>query len=286
MTTDELFVRTCRAIGAHTPTWVQGAGGNVSRKIRGRLAIKASGCRLDRVGEPDTWVECDDSSLRLGILGGQISSEERYCEAIAQMTRGRTVARASMETGFHSVLPEEWVLHFHPVVALLIGEQREWALRRGLEILEYRTPGLSLSQALISHAGSRVVVLKNHGVVMQGADPDRMLKEWELIEEDFLVTFGLKLPSAGSGSIGPLRIYFPDTAVFFDEIRSYLQPAGSGYRLTTLPPGDRGRAVQEIWAATQLLHSLNPGLNEIPADEAARLAGLPVEQYRRQRGHE
>jgi len=284
MTAEDAFFRICGMIGARAPIWVQGAGGNVSRKHSGRLLIKASGCRLDRVGEAGTWVDCDDSALRSGILDGSISTEQDYAEAVAKMTRGKSAARASMETGFHSILPGEWVMHFHPILALLMAERPDWTRQRGIHVPEYLTPGLTLSRALAAHAQARVIVLRNHGVILQGSDPEELLAEWTRLEQDFLDSFQLKIAGMSSDVIGPLRVYFPDTAVFLDELKKALVSAGQGYRLGVVPSGDRGRAVEELWLATQQLAQLHPGLEEIAADEAARLAGLPLEQYRRQHG--
>src|SRR5262245_20445320 len=99
---------------------VQAAGGNVSVKTSPlHLAIKASGVRMREMNPSSGWAEADRKQLLAGFgrISGLRSLEARELSYVklldrASLTPGR---RVSMETGFHVILPENYVLHLHSV---------------------------------------------------------------------------------------------------------------------------------------------------------------------------
>ena len=119
------LVAVSRRIGAGVPYWTQGAGGNLSWKDRtaDRLWIKASGIRLDRVGEGDGMgLACVLlSALRDRVAnarGDAADAEVTYARWLTELAES---GRPSMESGFHAVLNKEYVAHFHSLVAVLVA---------------------------------------------------------------------------------------------------------------------------------------------------------------------
>jgi ribulose-5-phosphate 4-epimerase/fuculose-1-phosphate aldolase len=316
------LVAMCRAMGRRVPTWTQGTGGNVSVKADGGdplLWIKASGARLDQV---DTGYGLGSvAAVRLrafaeGIeaLGRAADPEQAYAALLANCAvTADGLGRPSMETGFHALLGSRWVLHLHSLAALLMvheafrDEQRflRWwptASPARHQIVRAQRPGPELMESVRALPSADVYLLENHGVILQGDDGAQALGQWERVERRFLAEWGyarllewwdlpLEVLREKVGSAAPLRIFFPDTAVFLDRLRRLLVPAGTcdGEPLWRLEPrawleaGHGDRDVAEIWLAQQLLLGACAGLAELPEKIAATVANLPLELLRRGR---
>lgn len=258
-------IALCQKVGAHTPMWVQGGGGNVSWKDalddgKPVLFIKASGWRLDAVSEQGglAAVYLDEFTRRFA----EVTTEEQYARCIAGsslagdgagsvgLKPGIMLSRPSMETGFHALLPRRFVLHFHALSALLLYEDRhlsqDGALRdavdhalqhagfRAVTWIEATMPGLELSRAVGRHPETELFILQNHGVILHSDDP-AIIDRWQRLEAEWLGAHRLGRLGAGNPaelmdkkrleSPTPLRFYFPDTAVFYDRLRRSLKPA-------------------------------------------------------------
>lgn len=306
------LVRACRRVGAEIPRWTQGTGGNLSVKAGTALWIKASGVRLDAVGArggPEGLARLD----REGFLGaaeavaGASDREQAYAAALARWTvPGEGLGRPSMEAGFHALLDAAWVLHFHSIASVIMAElavreprafEALWAglTSLGCAVVPPVPPGAELMPAVGALRGRDVLLLRNHGVLLQGDDPDRLLDAWSDVERAFLSARGvegvlarLRAPVAelvGAVSSGPLRLYFPDAAVFLDRVRGVLEPAGERdgepcFRLVARAL-EADRDATEIWLATRLLHEAMPDLAELPAEIAGTVGSLPLERLRR-----
>jgi ribulose-5-phosphate 4-epimerase/fuculose-1-phosphate aldolase len=314
------LVAICRAAGRRVPMWTQGTGGNLSVKAGGGdsvLWIKASGVRLDQVGAEGGLGGIAKVRLSSFVAGAQALSraedpEQAYAALLASCSlAGEGLGQPSMETGFHALLPGRWVLHLHSLAALLMvheafrDEERFrlwWAAASGLrhQILKAEKPGWELMDRIRALPSADVYLLENHGVILQAENGAEALDHWQDLEGRFLAEWGHRqllewsnLPAEALREkvdpAGPLRIFFPDTAVFLDRLQGVLVPAGSrdGEPLWQLAPqawrepGHRERDVAEIWLAQQLLLSTCAGLSELPERIAATVASLPLELLRR-----
>lgn len=169
----ESVLNYCSWLGTD-PLLVQGAGGNVSWKENDTLWIKASGTWLADAAEKDIFLPVDLVCLRAALEKGEFS--------VVPRVRGASPLRPSIETLLHALLPHRVVVHLHPVEVLahlvrddcrsrietLLGQSVSWVL------VDYHKPGAELAHAVSAvlswHHEPSVIFLRNHGVVIGGAD--------------------------------------------------------------------------------------------------------------------
>jgi ribulose-5-phosphate 4-epimerase/fuculose-1-phosphate aldolase len=288
MSLDKLIDLSQR-IGKQIPFWTQGPGGNISVKEGNVLRVKASGVRLDGVGTAAQIADVDIPSTKAALeaIPGQSYEDEKKYSAALQGSK-----KPSMETGMHLVLPRKWVAHFHSLVALLMAHEykrdplkmTEWTRKNVLntiEFLEALRPGLVLSQRLKKHKGTAFFVLENHGVLIQGDDP-AILDAWTDVEDKFIRDW--KREAVRRLSVHqptPLKLYFPDSAVFLERLKKILEPAGKNMFQMKKDARQTDRDAYEIWWATEILYAACPELGELPVHIAGVVADLPTEKYRR-----
>jgi rhamnose utilization protein RhaD (predicted bifunctional aldolase and dehydrogenase) len=161
----------CARIGAD-PMLVQGAGGNVSWKEGDTLWIKASGTWLADAKEKEIFVSVDLVDLQIQISKGEFSSKPKL--------KSSSKLRPSIETLLHALMPHRVVVHVHAIEILthlvrknclaelhsLLGSSISWT------VVEYQKPGAELAAAVSAALSVKcdVVFLKNHGVIIGGAD--------------------------------------------------------------------------------------------------------------------
>lgn len=176
-TTAEQVKEYCARIGAD-PLLVQGAGGNVSWKDGDTLWIKASGTWLAESMTKDIFVPVDLAHLRQAIAKKDFSATPKVV--------GDSNLRPSIETFLHALMPQHVVVHLHAIEVLahlvhdnfqadfqsLLDESTPWA------VVEYYKPGAALAAeinaVLIQKPTAKVIFLKNHGVVIGGADVEEV----------------------------------------------------------------------------------------------------------------
>ncbi|PRC93976.1 class II aldolase/adducin family protein [Solimicrobium silvestre] len=163
----------CTRIGKD-PLLVQGAGGNVSWKDGSILWVKASGTWLADAEQKDIFVPIDLPHLLKALDDGDFSVEPRLCR--------ESLLRPSIETLLHALMPSRVVVHLHAIEVLahlvrdnfqadfesLLDESTPWA------VVDYYKPGSALaaeiSATLTQKPTTKVIFLRNHGVVIGGAD--------------------------------------------------------------------------------------------------------------------
>jgi len=239
---------------------VQGAGGNVSWKQEGTLAIKASGKRLSKAKEEDIFVFVDLNRLKDDISQKRFDTNPKLSV--------NSPLKPSIETIMHALLPHKIVLHVHAVepLACLVREDCEEELRGLLDphlewvIVDYVKPGASLALAinnsLLTKPDTNIIFLKNHGIVV-GAETteqilsllkvinnslsqekaltqainnrfsDHLLKDYQLIEDDCIQN--LALSSHLFSRLNKYWVLYPDHVVFlgphpyiYDSINDFL----------------------------------------------------------------
>lgn len=309
------LINLSHLIGKKAPFWIQGNGGNVSFKFSDTLAIKATGFRLDQVGEADSIVECRLSELREPIkdliqkvrrheIRNQLA-EELYSQILKNSSNQ---GRPSMEAGFHALLPRKWVIHFHSLGALLMfhkfihekGRLEKWLapFSKNISFIDFTTPGLALSEAVFEKSDADFYILQNHGVILQSED-ESILGDWNDLESSFLKEWGYQAVAnltpdktastinaiVKNNPIGKLKIYFPDTAVFLNELKNILtQHTGNKYELKVSHfENKQALGLAESWAATRILNIVEPELSEVPLQELEKIENLPTEVFRKEK---
>ncbi len=176
----------CAEVGAD-PLLVQGAGGNASWKQGDTLWVKASGTWLADAEHEDIFVPVDLNALRASIALGDFSAKPQI--------QGTSTLRPSIETMFHGLLPHRVVVHLHAVeiLAQLVRRDFEAELMSALgsdiswAVVGYHKPGadlaLALQMTLAQSGGVNVVFLKNHGVVIGGADVEEIRSMLQLLTD-------------------------------------------------------------------------------------------------------
>ena len=146
----------------------QGAGGNTSVKVDGVLWVKASGKWLSTAEDEEIFLPVDCERVRRTIPEGADDPG-------AATPQFETPLRASIETSFHALLPQNVVVHVHSVNAIAWAVQRQGearldALLAGLEWrwVPYIRPGMPLTRlmAAIVSDSVKVWVLANHGLIV------------------------------------------------------------------------------------------------------------------------
>jgi len=184
----ELVKAYCARIGAD-PMLVQGAGGNVSWKEGETLWVKASGAWLADADRKDIFIPVDLKHLLTAIAAGDFNVSPKVVD--------KSELLPSIETLLHALLPHKVVIHLHAVEVLSRLVRRNSAVEinslvdKSLRWLSvgYFKPGaelaMAINEAMKKSQDVEVVFLKNHGIVVGGAD----LKEVDDILKRLTLTF-------------------------------------------------------------------------------------------------
>jgi rhamnose utilization protein RhaD (predicted bifunctional aldolase and dehydrogenase)/NAD(P)-dependent dehydrogenase (short-subunit alcohol dehydrogenase family) len=183
----------------------RGGGGNSSVKANGVVYIKPSGVPLATL-EADDLVPLDMAPL-LDLLHGRADPQaearlEGQPDPVMRMAAAARLAEAkgrrpSVELLFHSLLPERFVLHTHPIApnavtcnkdgesiaARIFGDEALW--------VPYTDPGLPLArkihelrEAFAARTGRpapRVTLMGNHGIIVTGESTDEVAERCEFV---------------------------------------------------------------------------------------------------------
>lgn len=298
-------------IGKAVPRWTQGQGSNLSYKsgYDQKMYIKPSGYRLDQVTSLNDLVVLNLKTLNssLDSIIDETPSKEidlKYSQVINESKISvESSLRPSMETGFHNVLQGSYVMHFHSLLAISMAHLYR-ARRKTMEdffsqekgdltiaVVDYATPGFELTQKLKPCANVNVIFLENHGIILNSDNPN-ILENWKELEylfcEKVLSDKGwLNIMDGGleslSESSAPVKVLFPDFAVYLSRITENLVPVPETTEdLWKFNPESSStkKDLYEIWVAHCLLCKICPDLIALPDPEAEKLSGLPTEQYR------
>jgi rhamnose utilization protein RhaD (predicted bifunctional aldolase and dehydrogenase)/NAD(P)-dependent dehydrogenase (short-subunit alcohol dehydrogenase family) len=183
----------------------RGGGGNSSVKADGVVYIKPSGVPLATL-EADDLVPLEMAPL-LDLLHGRAGADaearlEGQPDPVMRIaTRARLAdakgRRPSVELLFHSMLPERFVLHTHPIVpnsvtcnregesiaARIFGDEALW--------VPYTDPGLPLARAIrdlraafearTGRPAPRVTLMGNHGIIVTGDTIDDVAERCQFV---------------------------------------------------------------------------------------------------------
>lgn len=176
--------RYCASI-ARDRLLVQAAGGNVSWKYGDTLWIKASGTWLADAEQKEIFVPVDRHPIDAALAQGDYAISPQVQEGYA--------LRPSIETLLHALMPQQFVVHLHPVDVVVhlarrncradlqaaLGDAFAW------ELVDYHKPGADLAQAvhtmLRTKPGIQLVLLKNHGVVLGAETLDEIDRHLDIL---------------------------------------------------------------------------------------------------------
>src|SRR5882724_12412473 len=157
------------------PLVVQGPGGNISLKRDGVMWVKASGTWMVEAMAQSILIPVDIAAVLDGLAAGDPACET--CSAFVRRDLSDLPLRPSIETTLHAVMPQRVVVHVHCVETISIACLSDAAERLAIPLsglnwtfVPYIRPGASLGRTMAEHivAGTNVVVLGNHGLVVAG----------------------------------------------------------------------------------------------------------------------
>lgn len=232
------------------PEYSRGGGGNSSFKADGVVYIKPSGVALATL-EAEDLVPLEMAPL-LDLLHGRAGADaemrlEGAPDPVMRAAAGARLAEAlgrrpSVELLFHSLLPERYVLHTHPIVpnAVTCNVDGEAILERlfGQDALwvPYVDPGLPLArhiqqlrtayEARHGRPAPRITFMADHGIIVSA---DTTAEVAELCER-VTSTVRTELLRAGVAVSGPGRA----------PSRVLASPKAAGELVATIAPSLRG----------------------------------------------
>jgi len=199
-------IRFCADIGAD-PLLVQGAGGNVSWKDGATLWVKASGTWLADAATNEIFVPVDQNNLQQAINAGNFSVKPTLISP--------SDLKPSIETLLHALMPHAVVAHLHAIeilaylvrrnceseLASLLGNDVPWV------IVDYFKPGAELAAAikniLDAHGETKILFLKNHGVVIGGANIDEIRNTLNWVTNRLALRGDKNLPASSPSRQSP-----------------------------------------------------------------------------------
>jgi rhamnose utilization protein RhaD (predicted bifunctional aldolase and dehydrogenase)/NAD(P)-dependent dehydrogenase (short-subunit alcohol dehydrogenase family) len=185
------------------PEYSRGGGGNSSLKADGVVYIKPSGVALATLEAEDLVPLATAPLLDLLLHGGSETDEARLPDAPDPVMRAAARVRLaeargrrpSVELMFHSLIPEPFVLHTHPIVpnAVTCNHDGEAIMGRlfGDDALwvPYTDPGLPLArrihelrEAHVARTGGpapRITFMGDHGIIVSGDTTDEVAERCE-----------------------------------------------------------------------------------------------------------
>ncbi len=213
------------------PMFVRAGGGNSSAKADGVLWIKPSGVPLATLAADDL-VPLDRARL-LALLEHDPAAIPGEGDPVMTTAAAARLAEAhgrrpSVELLFHALLPEQFVLHTHPVLVnavtcnsngpalaeRLFGDRAVW--------VPYTDPGLPLAHAILGarraheartgRAAPRVTLLGNHGLIVGGETAEEIGGETAWLVSAIESELRASAAAEGSGAPAPAAPS-PDPAV-------------------------------------------------------------------------
>lgn len=163
---------------------IQGAGGNISVKDNGLLYVKASGMQMADALKKDIFV-----SLDLEELLYQFSNRQE----LTLLRSSKSQLRPSIETFFHALMSQRYVLHLHAVdvLAFLVKNVFDKKLLEEINTkfkyieFDYIKPGVDLARAFYKEIHLKpdcdLVLLKNHGIVISANDLESLSYKLDIL---------------------------------------------------------------------------------------------------------
>ena len=295
------LIDASKIVGKDIPWSTQGAGSNFSYKSNDFLVIKGSGKRLDEIQSLDELAILDlktflsDLNNLLESSNSPKDKEGMYSKLVASCSKNGV--RASMEVGFHAILNEKFVLHFHSLLSVVVSEwvkidaKNKASMTSELEalglrdavFLDYISPGFLIAEALEARSKSQVIFLKNHGVILGGDRAEALLSAWQKFEDIVMVKYlpgyrQLKTMNLDSlkFDLASLEPRTPDFALYLEKYQKLL----SEFEVQALLHLKKDRNLYEVWAANQILAQSSPEVLPISGSGVVDIQSNELEKFR------
>jgi len=163
---------------ATVPGVITGAGGNASYKTENKLYITPSGSILKNIKESN-FIELDRNLINVGMETLNLE-ETKIDQAFIGLLKGAESIKnnPSIDTAFHEVMPQKYVLHLHPTKVLALtssknGQEKCSKLFPNALWINSTVIGTTLAKEIKEQLANRdisIVFLKNHGMILASND--------------------------------------------------------------------------------------------------------------------
>ena len=202
--------------------YVQGNGGNISGKTESTIYVKASGKQLRNALNENIFVELALQNLTCD----KILANDSFSQYLTDSTLNHGLV-PSIETNFHLLFPQKYVIHLHTFWSILIGSLelrkeifQDFVKRNKILLVPYRRPGVELVNAINSSRQdsgeqNEICILRNHGIIIASNSLDQISEMLPHIENEIKKLLS-KLPLKSGEAVSNCKIGFltPDHAVF------------------------------------------------------------------------
>lgn len=142
----------------------QGPGGNISMKLNRHILVKKSGSMMSEAIQKDIFVKL---KLSRSILVIKLN--------VWYIKKFRKEETPSIESFFHLLIPNKYVLHLHSVNSISVAIRKDFfALFKSysdIKCLSYKKPGVELAKMVgrIKELSKiKIILLQNHGLILFG----------------------------------------------------------------------------------------------------------------------
>lgn len=188
--------------------FVQGGGGNISVKINEELmAIKASGFFLKDVSKNNGLSFVNYSNIKKFINDNyehENELSENEFDDLFQKSKLKMSEfpdlKPSIETGFHSILPQKYIIHTHSLFVNILccskeGEGIVRTLFPNVCWVNYSNPGKGITFEIfkeINKKSSNIIFMKNHGIIVCSNDHLDALTLHKLVNDKIIDYLNIK----------------------------------------------------------------------------------------------
>ena len=179
-----------------------GAGGNASYKTETKLYITPSGSILKDIKESD-FLEIDRKVIDFAMESLTFTEAEidKAFTSLLKASIGSENMTPSIDTAFHEVMPQKYVLHLHPTKVIALTSSKN-GMEKCAELfpesllIDSTAIGTTLAKEIkskLSDKQTKIVFLKNHGMILASNE----LAEINSMLEEIISAIDKQLDAAG-----------------------------------------------------------------------------------------
>jgi ribulose-5-phosphate 4-epimerase/fuculose-1-phosphate aldolase len=168
----------------------QGPGGNISMKLNRKILVKKSGSIMSEAIQKDIFVKLN---LSRSILLIKLN--------IWFLKKFKKANTPSIESFFHLLIPDKYVLHLHSVNSVSVAIRKDFfelfEPYTEIKCLTYEKPGVKLAKMVArvkDLSKIKVIVLQNHGLIVFGKTIEELEEKigyFDLIIQGLYSTMGI-----------------------------------------------------------------------------------------------
>ena len=232
------FLSLCDYLN-NRPDFLQGAGGNISEKVDGKImVVKSSGVEIKEINEKYGYsivrykkISDEFSKLPLKISKKQDETTVSFINKQTISLSNYESLRPSIETGFHSIL-KNYVIHTHSVYSNIIACSKsfedlalELFKNDDFVIIPYFPPGTILTRNILNEYNNfyklhkkypEIIFLKNHGIIVHANTAEQAIALHENVTKKLCDFFRINISDFPKVSL------IEKTAFNFESFNSFL----------------------------------------------------------------